>query len=119
MNKRTKGSWGEDLAVDFLLNNGYFIICRNYHSRWGEIDIIVKKEKEIVFVEVKTRFTIDFGSGEEAINWQKKDKMQKTARKFLGACVDDLVGYRFDAIILEVDQLEKKVLIRHIKNILF
>lgn len=119
MTKRIKGCWGEDLAVNFLLNNGYFVIERNYHSRWGEIDIIAKKEEEIIFIEVKTRFTSDFGSGEEAINWQKKDKMQKTARKFLGTCADDLIGYRFDAIILEVDQQEKKVLIKHTINILF
>ena len=49
------GLWGENKAVEFLKAKNYTILARNYHSRFGEIDIIARKQNTIIFVEVKTR----------------------------------------------------------------
>ena len=52
-------------SMIYFKNNGYEILERNFHSRWGEIDIIAKKEKCIVFVEVKTRKSVKYGTPAE------------------------------------------------------
>ena len=52
--KRRKGDLGESIAVKFLEGKGYKVLARNYLKPWGEIDIIVEKERVLHFVEVKT-----------------------------------------------------------------
>ena len=69
------GNQGEELAANFLKKNKYKIINRNYRTPYGEIDIIARKNKLIVFVEVKTRSTTYFGSGLEAITRKKYNTM--------------------------------------------
>ena len=51
---KNMGLWGENKAVEFLKAKNYTILARNYHSRFGEIDIIARKQNTIIFVEVKT-----------------------------------------------------------------
>ncbi|MFC1790093.1 YraN family protein [Patescibacteria group bacterium] len=74
------GQKGEDLAADFLAQKGYRIVERNFRSRFGEIDLIVKKKKTLVFVEVKARK--DFAP-EWAINRHKLARVQKMAEVYL------------------------------------
>lgn len=82
-NNRGVGSWGEDIAARFLVQKGYAIICRNFHARVGEIDIIAWHEeklfgKTLCFIEVKTRGAHD-GSAERSVGFQKKRNMAKAA----------------------------------------
>ena len=77
VNKET-GKLGEDIAVHYLKQNGYVILDRNFECRQGEIDIITLDEKEIVFVEVKTRTSNKYGAPSEAVN-KIKQKKRKTA----------------------------------------
>ncbi|MCR4324789.1 MAG: YraN family protein [Candidatus Curtissbacteria bacterium] len=63
------GKIGEDAAVKFLQKNGYKIIEHNFRIRGGEIDIIAKDGKTLVYVEVKTRSTSAFGLPEEAVGY--------------------------------------------------
>ena len=51
----SRGKLGEDITADYLCKNGFEIVARNYHSRYGEIDIIAKNSEFIAFVEVKAR----------------------------------------------------------------
>ena len=62
------GKIGEDIAVSYLEKLGYIIIERNFIANQGEIDIIAKDKKEFVFIEVKTRTSMQFGRPVEAIN---------------------------------------------------
>ena len=77
------GKIGEDAVEKYLKNNGYEILERNFHSRWGEIDIIAKKEKCIVFVEVKTRKSVKYGTPAEFVTGTKIKKIIKTAVLYL------------------------------------
>jgi Holliday junction resolvase-like predicted endonuclease len=52
-----KGKWGEELAASYLRHKGYQIVFHNFHSKYGELDIVAKKNNLLVFVEVKTRNT--------------------------------------------------------------
>lgn len=65
------GKLAEDFAVSLLQGKGYKIIDRNFHSRFGEIDIIAEENETLIFVEVKARWSPKFGVPEEAVTPQK------------------------------------------------
>jgi putative endonuclease len=69
------GRWGEDLAVKFLVDEGYLILDRNVRTPYGEIDIIAMQSNLIVFVEVKTRSTTNLGMPEESVTLKKQKHM--------------------------------------------
>lgn len=83
--KSTKaiGDAGEDLAVDFLINNGHKVISRNYRTRSGEIDIIAMKLGCLIFVEVKRKSSVRFGLPAEMITPKKLSKIKKTAEFYI------------------------------------
>lgn len=67
------GKLGEDLAIKFLQKQGYKFIEKNFHSRYGEIDIVAQEKDTLVFIEVKTRYSKEFGLPEESITpWKIK-----------------------------------------------
>lgn len=110
------GKNGEDLAVSYIEKKGYKILNRNYHSRFGEIDIIAKKEKYIVFIEVKTRCANTKFTAFEAVDTFKQKKIIKTAMIYL-AEHNFTLQPRFDVIAVLFDKKFGKVKeINHIEN---
>ena len=99
MNKREKGAVFENYAAEFLEKMGYTLIAKNYSTKYGEIDLIMEKEKIIVFIEVKQRTSDIFGRGEYAIDYRKKRKIYFTAKKFIFENGYNDYDIRFDAII--------------------
>ena len=94
------GSKGEKKAKDFLISNNYKIIKTNFHSPYGEIDIIAQDGEILVFVEVKTRSS-DLDSALNSISISKRKKISKTASYFLSK--NDTfydVFTRFDVIVI-------------------
>ena len=85
LNKRKFGSFGEDKAIQYLQNNNYDIIERNFYCRQGEIDIIAKDndKNEIVFIEVKTRNNFIFGKPVDAVDTFKQKHIWKSAKYYL------------------------------------
>jgi len=84
LNAKESGSIGEGKAVKYLERNGYRILSQNYRfRRFGEIDIIAEKDDVIIFIEVKTRSNLSFGTPNESINRSKINKIRKTANFFL------------------------------------
>lgn len=81
--RRRIGRTGESLATEILKQDGYHIVKRNYSCRWGELDIIAKKENTLVFAEVKTRLNDQYGSGREAVDERKKRHIRNCAQDFL------------------------------------
>lgn len=79
----SSGKIGEDYVKQLLQEKGYFVLDTNYHSRFGEIDIIVKDFKYIVFVEVKTRDVNRMGEPLEAVTITKQKKIIQTALLYL------------------------------------
>lgn len=77
------GRAGEDYTALWLENHGYSIVERNYHSRYGEIDIIVRDSQYIVFVEVKTRASGSMVPGAAAVTPSKQQKLLLTAQTYL------------------------------------
>lgn len=77
------GKAGEDYTAQWLVNHGYQIVQRNYHSRYGEIDIIAANEEYIAFVEVKTRQSGALVSALESVTPQKQKRILLTAQIYL------------------------------------
>lgn len=80
---REIGRLGEERAKKYLQKNGYEIVDTNFHSRYGEIDIIAVKHNIIAFVEVKTRASHSFVKPVEAVNFSKIQKIFKTAQVYI------------------------------------
>ncbi|GHV16739.1 UPF0102 protein [Clostridia bacterium] len=112
------GNLGEKYAVEFLAEKGYRILKMNYTCKVGEVDIIARDGEYIVFVEVKTRETCQFGRPAEAVTMPKQRKIIKTASWYMMKHPDTCA--RFDIIeilgelvcgdMLNVDE------INHIEN---
>ena len=112
----SSGKIGERYVLQMLLEQGYTFIDANYHSRFGEIDIIVADDKYIVFVEVKTRTNEKYGRASEAVNKIKKIHMKKSAAIFLKENNFSRFTIRFD--VIEVYMINGKCKINHIKQII-
>ena len=83
MNSKELGKEGESLACRFLRRKGYRIEERNYCSSLGEIDIIARDKRTMVFVEVKTRRTNEYGYPQDAVTGSKQQRMRKVALIYL------------------------------------
>ncbi|NQY06394.1 MAG: YraN family protein [Flavobacteriaceae bacterium] len=107
------GRIGEDLAVDFLMNQGYEILERNWRYRKAEIDIIAQKDGMLSIVEVKTRNSYYFGEPESFVS-KKKMKLLIVASDHFVIKNDFDVEVSFDIVsIVKNTQITD---IKHIKN---
>jgi putative endonuclease len=118
-NSQQIGISGEKLALEFLKKKNYFIKATNYHSRFGEIDIIAQNENYIIFVEVKTRKKNAFAAPMEYVNRSKQVKIIKTALLYLSEGKhDENIQPRFDVIEI-VHEAGKNTRVNHIENAFF
>lgn len=100
---RAKGNLAEERACEFLLNNGFSIIDRNFYSRFGEIDIISLKEDVLHFVEVKSG--PDYESAVENITRKKLSRIVKTAYVYMKKNALH-VDFVFDALVVVDEKVE-------------
>ena len=110
-----KGRTGEEFAVETLKKQGYNILAVNYHSRFGEVDIIASKNNDICFVEVKTRRQNSMVGGLEAVTKSKQKKIIATAVLYLQDNNCDLQP-RFDVFSVETDRQKNIFSYEHIEN---
>jgi len=107
------GKKGEQLAVDFLLKNGYMIVERNYRFDKAEVDIIARKEEILAIIEVKTRSTSDFGNPQDFVKPKQIQRLVKAVDEYV--TVNNLdVEVRFD--IIAIVKEGKNYKIEHLEN---
>ncbi|MDO4175167.1 MAG: YraN family protein [Eubacteriales bacterium] len=111
----TIGERGEQRAAEFLQRKGFRVLCRNYHTRRGEIDIICADAQYITFVEVKTRSNTRFGMPQEAVTRAKQQKLLLAAQQWLLNHPTSLQP-RFDVIEVLVSPDWQTCRIHHIPN---
>ena len=99
------GQWAEQQALQFLQSQGFSLIMANYHCRYGEIDLIVEKQQELLFVEVKARSITQYAQACETISLSKQKKIIKSALFFLNVYPQFQNFYcRFDVICFDFSQ---------------
>ncbi len=96
------GKKGEELAIAQLRALKYKIIERNFKCALGEIDIIAREKDMLVFVEVKTRRTKDFGGPAAAVNQRKQQQLSKVALTYLNQKKLAEMPARFDVVAVEL-----------------
>jgi len=97
-----RGEAAERFAATFLQDQGLKIMLRNYRCRFGEIDLIARDGKTLVFVEVRSRNTERFGGPAASITRAKRDKLLRSARHYL-AHSSSVQPCRFDAVLIRGD----------------
>jgi putative endonuclease len=100
------GRLGERIACRYLLRRKYDILARRFRGLRGELDIVMLDGDTLVFVEVKTRSTRQYGDPYEFVDWEKQQKLRMTAEEFISRHDMGHLGYRFD--IVEVVAAGKK-----------
>ncbi|MDO9545295.1 MAG: YraN family protein [Pelolinea sp.] len=113
--KKEIGDWGEEVATRFLIDNGVEIIDRNVRTQNGEIDIIGKKSDTIIFFEVKTRRSKQYGNPEDAVNSRKQEHIRRSALEYIQSKLDLEIEWRLDVISINVDW-KNKTAIRWFEN---
>ena len=97
------GAWGEAKAAEYLRKKRYSLVASGYYCKFGEIDLIVKDRKYLVFVEVKLRKNAKFARALEYVDYRKQERLKTTASIYLAENPTDLQP-RFDVIEIYAPQ---------------
>jgi len=107
--KKEIGQRGEEMAVSFLKGLNYQILERNYRCKLGEVDIIARDNDTLVFIEVRTRSSLDFGLPQESINRRKRHQISKVALEFMLRKKMKNIPARFDVVAISLEPGKEKV----------
>lgn len=106
--KMTLGERGEDFAARHLRRQGYKILVRRFKTHAGEIDIVCRHKDWLVFVEVKTRKSDDYGTPSEAVTREKQKHMSKVALEYLRMLGNPKIHWRFDIVEVLLQEGDRK-----------
>jgi len=107
--RKELGQAGEKMAEVFLRKQGYRILERNYQTPYGEIDLIAREAREIVFIEVRTRRGTDFGTSIESLTRNKISHWGKSASSYLQKSGEFDQPIRFDFVGIDLSEKTPKI----------
>jgi putative endonuclease len=107
------GAWGEKKALAYLLEKGYLFIGANVRVGPYELDLVMRDQEMVVFVEVKTRVSSSFGSPEEAVSIRKQEHLQKAAWGFLEQSGYLHSPWRIDVVAIEATEARQLIRLDH------
>ncbi len=125
------GKNGEKFAEKYLKKRGYLFIARNYWTEYGEIDLVFWHNFSLIFVEVKTRSSIEFGTGREAVDNSKKESIISSSKVFIKShCIKNKAPFylwklplklkyrklRYDVIEVSANEISKYTIRTHLKG---
>lgn len=94
--RRALGAFGEDLVARWYVQRGYVVLDRNWRCRGGEIDLVLRDNRIVVFCEVKTRSSLAYGSPASAVTPAKQARLRKLAVQWLTSHSVRRDSIRFD-----------------------
>ncbi len=110
------GSLGENTARKYLEAQGYRVLDTNYRCRWGEIDIVAQTDDTLVFVEVRTRKHLSYGTPQESLSKGKMSRLTATAETYLQERQPETTHWRIDLVAVFLAQNGVVSDIQHIPN---
>ncbi len=114
--QREIGNKGEQIAADHLKDKGYQLLDHNFHTRYGELDLVMLDKGMVVFVEVKTRTSETFGSPEESITSSKMEHIQNTGLLWLQEHEESPEDWRIDVVSILLNRNGQLKNIEHFIN---
>ena len=114
--RKKLGTWGESLALEYLSAKGYQLLERNFHSRYGELDLIMKVDDVLVAVEVKTRRSRKYGYAEYSITKKKIQAIADTMTVYLDNNAKLDQAWQIDLVVIESFGSEQPEII-HYQNV--
>jgi putative endonuclease len=115
---RSLGKRGESIAAEYLRNKGYTFLETNWHSLYGEIDLVASLAGVITFIEVKTRASKSFGPPEVSITPRKLEHMRNSAEYYMAEHPGITNEWHIDAIAIQLQAGNLPPLIEHFENVL-
>lgn len=110
------GGLGEGLTVRHLERQGYEILARNWHCRYGELDIVAANGTYLAFVEVKTRRDSRYAAAREAVDRRKREKLLLTAQAWLAEHPEEQRQPRFDVAEVYTGEGGGRPLLNYLEN---
>jgi len=115
--KRKLGDIGEEAAAKYLKKLGYRILGRNYRQKWGEIDIVAKFKKDIIFIEVKSKNRDSRFLPAQNVNFFKQQRLIRAARSWLAENkIPPETVWQIDVLIVELDFGSRNAQVKHLRN---
>ena len=111
------GRIGEKIAKKHLRSKGYKVLEENYKTKFGEIDLIVLKNKKITFVEVKTRRLRPIESPYLSVDWQKQERIRKLALYYIKRKQQDNINLGLDIISIILNEKNRPIEIKHLMDV--
>lgn len=108
------GLLGERIAARWLMRQGWTLLDHHFRIRRGEIDLVMRRDSDVAFVEVKTRTRTDFGEPIEFVQATKQGRISRTALMWISMFGDPSYVYRFDVIGVTV--CGKNVTVQYVEN---
>ena len=116
MDRKTTGELGELVAQEYLKKKGYRIIETNYRTRYGELDIVARNKNTLVFTEVRTKTSLNFGIPEESITPTKSRHLAAAANIYRQHHEKLPENWRIDFISVLLDESGKMLRLNHIES---
>lgn len=97
--RRAFGEAQERAAANYLVSQGLQMICANFQCKLGEIDLIMRSPTSLIFVEVRYRRSLAYGTPAESVNYRKQRKLMRTAQSYLKSLqLTNRIPCRFDVL---------------------
>ncbi|MCB5270384.1 MAG: YraN family protein [Candidatus Cloacimonetes bacterium] len=117
ISKQDLARMGENVAASYLVTDGYSVVCRNFRVKQGEIDLIVEKNQQLIFVEVKTRSYHSIVSALANVNYRKQVHITRVALEYCRQNPQfDNYNTRFDVIIVLRDKRNDSFSVKHFSD---
>ena len=101
-----RGRWGEDVAAAWYVRHGYAVLARNWRCPSGEIDLVARRGRLVVVVEVKARRTDAYGPAASAVGTLKQQRLRRLAAEWLATTGVGGVDVRFDVVAITGDVID-------------
>ena len=115
-NRQKLGIRGEEIAANYLIEQGYQIIESNHRTPYGEIDLVAFSEETIIFVEVKTRASTSLGLPEISITPRKQTHMIQSAEYYIQQHPQVSGLWRIDVVSIQIEVSNQQPIITHFQN---
>ncbi len=112
--RKELGRTGEDIALNYLENKGWKLLHKNWRNKYGELDLIMHNQDKIIFIEVRTKKSLQYGTGTESVNKTKQQKIRKLAMMFLQDKKYYNHAIRFD--VVSIYFANDKINIQHVEE---